>query len=189
MNAEEKKEYMKEWHQTHKEEEKEYRRKHPEHDKNYRETHKERERERHKKYSLTHKEQARIWRKQHWKEQLQKRKERYHNDPEFRKSIIDLAKKIKKNLLEKRKAEIFKLLGNKCSNPFGIDHTAFEQISDYFFCLQIDHVNGNGHKDIGSKCRTTYYRYVLEQIKNGSKSYQLLCPTCNWIKKRRNKEL
>jgi len=119
---------------------------------------------------------------------LRKRKKRYHNDPKFRKSVIDTAKKVKKNLLEKRKAEIFELLGNKCVNPYNLEHGDF--MSDVR-CLQIDHVNGHGHKDIRetSLCRTTYYREVLKRIKEGSKDYQLLCANCNWIKKAENQEL
>jgi len=131
-------------------------------------------------------EYIKQYRKIHKKEFAEKKKIRYHNDEEYRKKVIDVARKIKKNLLEKRKAEIFELLGNKCANPYNLEHGNF--LSDPR-CLQIDHKNGHGKKDIGLRCRTTYYRDVLQQLKAGSKNYQLLCANCNWIKKRENGEL
>lgn len=89
----------------------------------------------------------------------------------------------------KIKIELFTLLGNKCSNPFNIDHSAFEQNLNYFKVLQIDHINGGGKKEILITCRVTYYKRVLERVKAGSKDYQILCPTCNWIKRITNKEI
>lgn len=85
------------------------------------------------------------------------------------------------------KQEIIDLLGNECSNPFNLNHGDF--LTD-IRCLQIDHVKGNGHFEIekyhgGSRA---YYLHILEQIKSGSKDYQLLCANCNWIKRVENKE-
>jgi len=34
----------------------------------------------------------------------------------------------------------------------------------------------------------SYYRFILNEIKAGSKDYQLLCANCNWIKKFEEKE-
>lgn len=80
--------------------------------------------------------------------------------------------------------EIFNLLGDKCV------HCGF---SDWR-ALQIDHVNGGGTKE-RRNTRTHfsnnlyyYYKHVLEQIKGGSKDYQLLCSNCNWIKRWENRE-
>jgi hypothetical protein len=82
--------------------------------------------------------------------------------------------------------EIISLLGNKCANPYNIDHSGFEQSKYYLICLQIDHINSNGNKE-----RKIFkgYKHILKQVKSGSKDYQCLCPTCNWIKRYVNEEL
>ena len=84
------------------------------------------------------------------------------------------------------KRKILELLGNKCANPYNIDHGGF--FNDVR-CLQIDHVNGGGNKERKQfKSPWAFFQFVLEQIKAGNKDYQLLCANCNWIKKYENKE-
>lgn len=87
---------------------------------------------------------------------------------------------------EKVKQELFELLGNKCSN---LNCAVPNRMTD-IRALQVDHINGHGLEE--RKIRRTksdsYYRYILKQIKSGSKKYQLLCANCNWIKKFENKE-
>jgi hypothetical protein len=75
--------------------------------------------------------------------------------------------------------EILELLGGKCIRCGFSDSRA----------LQIDHINGGGYKE-KSKFKTTWkwYQFILEQLKNGSKDYQLLCANCNWIKRSEDKE-
>jgi hypothetical protein len=86
----------------------------------------------------------------------------------------------------KIKREIFDLLGNKCINPYNINHGDF--IQD-IRCLQIDHVHGGGSKEIKRmKSPFKYYEFILKKIKVGSKDYQLLCANCNQIKRKINKE-
>lgn len=48
------------------------------------------------------------------------------------------------------------------------------------YVLQIDHINGDGvrYKDGGF-----YIFRILQEIKKGSREYQLLCANCNWIKR------
>lgn len=88
---------------------------------------------------------------------------------------------------KKIKAEIHKLLGDRCVNPFNLNHGDFLNDSR---CLQIDHINGGGYRELKRlKTQWAYYKYILEQIKNGSKEYQLLCSNCNWIKRFKNNEL
>jgi len=104
--------------------------------------------------------------------------ERYRlNHPEYDEKFAEKKRKIIKILRE----EIFELLGNKCSNlkcPIPRDKLDIR-------ALQIDHVNGNGQKErkIFQADYRRYYEHVLEQIKAGSKDYQLLCANCNWIKR------
>jgi hypothetical protein len=79
------------------------------------------------------------------------------------------------------KIELFNLLGNKCSNkeclvPGGCTDQR---------CLQIDHVNSGGTKHIKNVKEKGYHYFsvVLEEVKKGSKEYQLMCANCNWIKR------
>jgi hypothetical protein len=87
------------------------------------------------------------------------------------------------------KIEIFELLGNKCSNP---ECPILPEKID-LRCLHIDHVHGGGCKIKRSKYSrgggNTYYKKILQEIKNGSKDYQLLCVYCNWLKRYLNKEI
>ncbi len=98
--------------------------------------------------------------------------------------------KIKDNLRQQNRTkrirqEIFSIIGNKCSNP---DCPIPPEKLD-LRTLQIDHIHGGGEKERNSfKSKTKYYLYILEQVKNGSKNYQPLCPYCNWLKRFINHE-
>lgn len=120
-----------------------------------------------KLYSKTHREQynknRRNWNKKH---------------PERNREIY-------RNSQRKTRIKAIKLLGDKCTNPYNFNHLTFEQDPDYFKVLQIDHINGGGnkeYKELGNA--TQIYRRVLKHPKD----YQLLCPTCNWIKRIKNNE-
>ena len=94
--------------------------------------------------------------------------------------------KQKREITHKHRMEILHLLSDKCSNP---NCAVVGGMTDWR-ALQIDHVNGGGNeerKHFQNSC-TNYYNYVLEQIKAGSKDYQLLCANCNWIKRHKNNE-
>jgi hypothetical protein len=96
-----------------------------------------------------------------------------------------IQRKYAKSRHERLKAEIFNLLGNKCSNP---NCLVLNGCSDPR-CLQIDHVHGRGKQEIRRFGDSTkYYVYILKQLKSGSKDYQLLCANCNWIKRWENSE-
>ena len=85
----------------------------------------------------------------------------------FRNRFAKLSKKLRE--------EIFKKHGNKCCKCGFNDKRA----------LQIDHVNGGGHREIGSMGRHEFYLKVLN---DDSGKYQLLCANCNWIKRIENNE-
>lgn len=77
----------------------------------------------------------------------------------------------------KKRLRLIDLLGAVCvncgfSNPLA---------------LQIDHVNGNGHKELVS----IGHQYSLKEIKANltTGKYQLLCANCNWIKRMQNNKL
>ena len=81
------------------------------------------------------------------------------------------------------KIKVYNLLGNKCINPYNIEHGPIF-LTD-IRCLQIDHINGNGKKEYKKWHSTsTYLRHILKNIDD----YQLLCANCNWIKRKINKE-
>ncbi len=54
--------------------------------------------------------------------------------------------------------------------------------------LQIDHINGGGSKIRRIQKSNNYYKNILNEVKNGSKEYQILCANCNQIKKYTDKE-
>jgi hypothetical protein len=78
------------------------------------------------------------------------------------------------------RAEILTLLGGKCVK------CGFSDIR----ALQIDHVNGGGVKHYkGRSSSIRYNKDILDEIKEGSGKYQLLCANCNWIKRYENGEV
>jgi len=73
----------------------------------------------------------------------------------------------------KIKEEIFVLLGGKC---VGCGYNGI--------ALQVDHVNNNGKEEIVRERTSSvqYWKFILRKIKEGSKDYDLMCPTCNMEK-------
>ena len=98
----------------------------------------------------------------------------YKKNPEKYKEQLRRCLKNHENI----RLEILALLGNKCVRCGFSDPRA----------LQVDHINGNGNKQIEKFTTCSYYRFVLNQLKAGSKDYQLLCANCNWIKRCENNE-
>lgn len=78
-----------------------------------------------------------------------------------------------RNRRERLREEILLLLGNKCA-ICGFDDSR---------ALQIDHKLGNGAGHRRKKAYLTYYGEILNEIKAGSKDYQILCANHNWIKR------
>jgi len=132
---------------------------------------------------------------QKW-QKLNKEKMREYNKKSYRKHRTQRLKAKKtyclKNKLKikearrkrywKRKEYIFKELGNKCKHC---------RISD-LRVLQIDHIDGGGHKEIKSfnsgGFLHYYYRQLIQDRDKFLKKYQLLCANCNWIKRVENGE-
>ena len=126
----------------------------------------EKRREYNRKYGLKNLKKVRIW-KRNWA-----RKHYKHNLSNSR------------NWWHRIKQEILELLGDKCSNlncPIPLEKLDVR-------ALQIDHIHGDGFRHRKNTSRNHYYRSILNEIKAGSKDYQLLCVYCNWMKRFENKE-
>lgn len=78
-----------------------------------------------------------------------------------------------KKYRERIRYEVIKKLGGKCN------HCGYKEYPEI---LQIDHVNGGGTKEL-RKIGTQGVRLKIYKDKNFEDEYQLLCPTCNWVKK------
>ena len=125
-----------------------------------------------------------------WKNSEQQREYRNKNKDELNRkrrnyTLLnkDKIKKYRDTHSLKLKRKLFDLLGNKCANPYNQPHPDW---CNNWYCLQIDHINNNGFEEINKRFHrnyNAYYRYLIEQIKAGSKDYQLLCANCNWIKR------
>lgn len=102
------------------------------------------------------------------------------NNEAFKKYNRERARKYyltHKQKWEKDRLECLSLLGNRCKLCGFSDKRA----------LQIDHVNGKGREE-RRKQKAEYYRFILAQLKAGSKDYQCLCANCNWIKRVEKRE-
>jgi hypothetical protein len=80
--------------------------------------------------------------------------------------------------------ELVDLLGGRCANK----KCRWLNRDKTFGCtdkqiLQVDHVFDDGFIDRKVKGPYSYWRRVLDEVKNGSKRYQLLCANCNWKKR------
>jgi hypothetical protein len=116
-----------------------------------------------KDYNEKHKEKKKVYDKEYAKEYM----------PEYLRTAN-----------AKRRIEIIQLLGSKCANPYNLPHPDWCNSPE---CLQVDHINGGGYKERHRfKSPYSLYKYILEQIKEGSPFYQLLCANCNWIKRSKN---
>lgn len=78
----------------------------------------------------------------------------------------------KRKSLELQK-EIYQILGNKCSMCGNNDIRV----------LETHHIKLGGRKDrIKNTNSYMYKKYILNQIKNGSRDFELLCANCHKIK-------
>lgn len=93
-------------------------------------------------------------------------RKRYNKDPKKQNKRV-------RECYQKIKNEIITLLGSKCV------YCGFSDLR----AIEIDHVNGGGHKERKKFHIYGYYKHILEQVKAGSKDYQLLCSNCNDIKR------
>lgn len=56
-------------------------------------------------------------------------------------------------------------------------------------CLQIDHINGGGRKEIMAMSAYTRYMWIRNNSEEAKRKYQVLCANCNWIKRHENNEV
>ena len=104
--------------------------------------------------------------------------------PEYRKNYRKTHPNYQKERKQKLKLKVLEKLGGKCSNP----NCPIPKDKMDIRCLQIDHVNGGGHKEylsLKTGKPTTFYLKVLADMEG---NYQLLCAYCNWLKRYINKQ-
>lgn len=80
---------------------------------------------------------------------------------------------------------VLRMLGNKCSNPNCLVFGGCVDIR----CLQIDHINGGGRKQI-KNMKNSYrmFSYYVRHPEETKKDLQVLCSNCNWIKVHEKRE-
>jgi len=143
-----------------------YRLKHPEYDPS--------------KWAKTHPEEYKVVHREWMRKDYNKNPEKYklRNKEKYgrnAKKIIISASEYRRKLRQ----SLIILMGGKCVRCGESD----------WRCLQIDHVNGDGNKDRNQRNNyTKYFKGIIEEVKTGSKRYQLLCANCNWRKVYENKE-
>ena len=63
----------------------------------------------------------------------------------------------------KQRLELINLLGGQCANIYGQHKEQYTDIR----ALQVDHVNGGGHRELKQfKSITSYYKFIINKIKN-----------------------
>ena len=105
-------------------------------------------------------------------------KDRKEYQAKWRATNIDKRWEQRNRQLQKReelRRTVVAHLGDKCCRCGFSDHRA----------LQIDHINGGGHKDRKSMCERAFLAKVLTAP---SGEFQILCANCNWIKRLQNQE-
>jgi hypothetical protein len=99
---------------------------------------------------------------------------------------IDRYAKSRGEYHQRKRERILKLLGGRCANPYDLLHPDW---CNDIRILHIDHINGGGCKARKRESQTLYFERIYQEIVNGSKEYQLLCPNCNWLKRLLENEL
>lgn len=80
---------------------------------------------------------------------------------------------------QKNRNEAIEALGGRCVKCGMLD----------LRCLQIDHINGGGGKEIRSTGAYARYKWIKSNVEEAKLKYQILCANCNWIKRDENNEL
>jgi len=125
-------------------------------------------------------------------EYLRNRKERIARANRYQKEHREERSAYLKEYHRRRRLEAIAKLGGRCSS----EKCRWMNEDETFRCndarlLQIDHVNGNGHKELRQKSPDYIGNQgvVKKILKGNTTDYQLLCPTCNWIKRVENGEM
>lgn len=92
----------------------------------------------------------------------------------YRKNNQDYFNTYQRNYRAKLRLKAIELLGGKCVECGFSDWRA----------MQIDHINGGGHKERkAAKSPSDYYKNIVASVEQGLNEYQLLCANCNQIKR------
>jgi len=108
---------------------------------------------------------------------LQRRRADYDRWSETPGNLEEKRLATKRQDLENR-TKVLSVLGGKCVSCGLTDPRA----------LNIDHVHGDGSADRKKAHGKKFHNQVIAAVAAGSDSYQLLCASCNWIKRAVNNE-
>ena len=106
---------------------------------------------------------------------------KHKNDPGFREKHNASSRKYSKKLTitphQKRRIQVFEILGSECKECGFSDKRA----------LQVDHIFNNGYKHYKNGSGTYgVYKHIIELGNEAYTEYQILCANCNWIKRDNN---
>ena len=139
---------------------------------------KEETQEYYKGYVLDHKEERQAYLKEN-KTVIKEQRRGYYI---AKKAEISAQKRIYR---ESIKLRAFNILGGaRCSNPDCLVPGGCSDIR----CLQVDHKNGGGYKEISKISTRGIYWKIINDPENAKNEYQVLCANCNWIKRQENGE-
>lgn len=149
----------------------------------------------------THRESRIATQKRYYNKNKEKILQRYRAYRERNKEKLNLIRRLKnaKNRIEVReqcrisakksydrnRTGLINALGGKCSNPTCLVPSGCTDIR----CLQIDHINGGGKKEILKFISVNImYSYYFKNLEEAKQKLQILCANCNWIKRYENNE-
>jgi 5-methylcytosine-specific restriction endonuclease McrA len=123
------------------------------------------------------KEVAKTWFQEHKNDpKYRERRLRQGKEHYYRHQDKYKAQEVEKNAALRR--EVIQSLGGKCSSCQLLDHRA----------LEIDHINGDGYLERGSKVHSSSRYKKILALENKSEKYQILCGSCHNIKTYENGE-
>ena len=104
---------------------------------------------------------------------------------EWRTKHRDRSNEMRRHEVRRMRSEVLRVLGGRCASKI----CRYRNLDGTFGCtdlriLHVDHKKGNGNKDR----LKLWARQIWKKVLKNPKNYQLLCPTCNWIKRIEEKE-
>lgn len=125
-----------------------------------------------KRYQQEHKEELREYQRRYRDQHRDRIREQMRKN--FEKNRERDYENHRRRAVEYRQ-EVLEFFGSRCVRCGFTDWRA----------LQLDHINGDGHKERGRNVRDQHrrWKYVREHPEEALRTLQILCANCNWIKR------